>query len=268
MSMQLDLEVQGLEKVKHLMAKLSGAQMTQAQISALTDTAHHIRRAMESEAKRVFDRPTSYVMRSFQFKPVTAQKLHTTVSPTYYGGKGIDPQKILDAQSKGGRRRDKRMEVALRRIGVLPSGFQAVLPQTPFPGSEDGRGNFRGAFVTQLISYLGAFGEQGYRSNMTDRRRAALHKGKQDAGPVQARDMGRRYFISYGPLRGGRASHLAPGIWAARGTHGVDVRPVVMFTRVGRYMPRYSTDRIARQANAQEYLARRLRYRIRQEAGV
>ena len=44
------------------------------------------------------------------------------------GGKGIDPQQILRAQEVGGRRHDKRSEKALRRVGILPNGYQTAIP--------------------------------------------------------------------------------------------------------------------------------------------
>ena len=98
-------------------------------------------------------------------------KLSVTIEPAYMGGKGIDPQKILNAQAWGGRRHDKRSEVALRRAGILPTGYQTAIPDDarggPYPGSDDGRGNLRGAFLVQLISYFRAFGEQGYKANMS-----------------------------------------------------------------------------------------------------
>lgn len=116
--------------------------------------------------------------------------------------------------------------------------------------------------VGMAISYFQAFGEQGYKANMTERsKRNLITKGTK-------RMEARRYFVSYGKLRGNRSSHLAPGIWAASGTHGVDVRPVLMFVRAGQYMKRLDTDRVAKKVDVNEYLARRLRYRIRQAAGV
>ena len=98
-----------------------------------------------------------------------------------------------------------------------------------------------------------AYSESGFKSNMTARRKRAVHKGT-------AKALGRRYFVSYGRLRG---QHLAPGIWAAQGTHGVDVRPVLMFVRTPTYRPRISMDRIARDSGAQDYLDKRVRFRIR-----
>ena len=99
----------------------------------------------------------------------------------------------------------------------------------------------KGSFLVQLISYFQAFGEQGYRANMTDKRKQAIHQrgGKKArfVGPVR----GHRFFVAYGRDRDGarrtrkgdfdvRTSHLRPGIWAASGTGGVDLRPVLLLS--------------------------------------
>lgn len=260
--MQIGMEFKGLEKVQGLMQRLSNGQLRGALAKAIDDAAYQVQRGMKAEMARVFDRPTAYVLNSVQVNPrATPERLTATIWPTYMGGKGIDPQQILRAQGYGGRRRDKRSEVALRRIGVLPNGYQTAIPATPYPGSDDGRGNLRGPFLVQLLSYLQAFGEQGYRANMTAKRKKALQRGT-------AKQAGRRYFVAYGKLRGGRTGHFAPGIWAASGTDDVDVRPVLLFVRIGTYQPRLDMERISAQALAGEYLARRMRYRIRQAAGV
>ena len=259
--MKIQLTTQGLEQVQHLLAKLSGPALRQAQAKALNDAAFKVRGAMQAEFRERFDRVTSYVEKSPFIRQATPENLEAVIEPTYMGGKGIDPFKILRAQAEGGSRKDKRIESALRRAGILPGGYQVALPKIPYPGSDDGRGNIRGPFAVQLISYFQAFGEQGYKANMTDKRRANLHKGT-------AKQSGRRYFVAYGKLRSGVTGHLAPGIWAATGLHSVDVRPVLMFVRNPSYKPRISMESVANRAQLDTYLPSRLRYRIRQAAGV
>ena len=143
----------------------------------------------------------------------------------------------------------------------MPAGFYTAIPETPYPGSDDGRGNVRGPFLVQLITYFQASGDQGFKSNMTDKRKRAIHKGT-------AKVAGRRYFVSYGRLRSGKTQHLAPGIWAASGAYGVDVRPVLMFIHAPTYQARMSMERVAKAVDVQGYLDRRLRFRIREAAGV
>lgn len=261
-AMQLNLQITGLEKVQKQLAALSGPQLREAQAKAINDTAFHVRKVMQAEATKVFDRPTPYVLRSFLFEKATPDKLEATVLPTYYGGKGVDPQKILLAQEAGGARRDKRSESALRRVGILPVGYQTRIPTTPFPGSDDGRGNLKGSFLVQLLSYFQAFGEQGYKANMKEKTMKKLH-GRGEINGYKT-IWGTVFFVSYGKLRGNRSSHLGAGIWAKTGIHGSDVKPVLMFIKSANYQPIFSMERVAQVADAHEYMSKRMRYRIRQ----
>lgn len=277
MHIQLSAQVLNQAELLRQIHGLTGAQAAKAYAKALNDTGFQIRRAMQDEMRAVFDRPTDYILRSPRVRMATAAKLSVTIEPTYIGGKGIDPQKILDAQTWGGRRRDKRSEVALKRAGILPAGYQTAIPSDdrggPYPGSDDGKGNLRGAFLVQLISYFHAFGEQGYTANMSAKGYQRVHRGTK-------KQAGRRYFVAYGKTRGGpritqkgeqdeRTAHLAPGIWAVSGTGGALVRPVLMFVKPGRgYQPRFDMDKVAKRADAEAYLGRRIRYRLREAAGV
>lgn len=259
--MQITAEIRNQKAVEHLLAQLSGKQASQAYAKALNDAGFQVHRNMQAALRTSFDRVTPWIERSAWVFPAKAEQLSVSVGPRLGKRVGMDPQKILQAQEFGGRRADKRSESALRRAGILPMGFQTAIPATPFPGSDDGRGNLRGAFLQQLLSYLQAYSEQGYRANMTDKKRAGIQRGSKRAE-------GRRYFVSYGRWREGRGAHLAPGIWAASGTGGAVLRPVLMFVRPGKYQPRISMDKIAQQSNLQDYLDKRVRFRIREAAGV
>lgn len=281
--MKISMQFTGLEKVQRQLAKLTGDQAAQAYAKAINDTAAKVQREMKAEIDRAFDRPTRYIRNSIWVNRATPDRLFAVIAPTYArqdtsympltkGGKtGVDPQEILQAQAFGGSRRDKRSEVALRRARILPAGYQTAIPAIPFPGSDDGNGNLRGPFLTQLLSYFQAFGEQGYRANMLGRTKAKL-RNQQGIGSIQAKrtyltTLGVRFFVSKGRRKSNAASHLAPGIWAASGQHDFLVRPVLMFVKSGQYQPRLSMERIAKNANTTEYLAKRLRYQIRNAAG-
>jgi len=277
--MDITIKLENLGPVADVLKKLSGKQAKEAYAAALNDTGFQVRRQMQAALRGNFDRVTPWIERSPKVFKATADKLSVSIAPTLSttnapgtGGKvGVDPQDVLQAQEYGGKRRDKRSESALRRAGILPQGMQTAIPREPFPGSDDGRGNLRGAFLQQLLSYLQAYSEQGYKANATPKRKAGIHKGT-------AKTQGRRYFVAYGKMRGGsrttrkgeqdaRASNLAPGIWAVTGS-GAVVKPVLMFTRPARYRPRLSMDKIARESGAQEYLDKRVRFRIREAAGI
>lgn len=257
------IRAENLEKVAAAVAKIGGARLQVALANALNDAGLQAKRAMEQELRSVFDRPTPFITTSVKVFPATAAKLSVAIAPTLdsrnapsTGGKvGVDPQDVLQAQEAGGRRRDKRSESVLRRAGILPTGFQTAIPATPYPGSVDAYGNIRGPFMVQLLSYLQAFGEQGYKANMLPKNRRRLEKGT-------AKKAGRRYFVSLGRYRDA-TRHLAPGIWAASGPGGVDVRPVLMFVKTPAYKPRLSMQAVIERSNLQEYLDRRVRYRVR-----
>jgi len=278
--LEINIKAEGLDAVRDLLGKLSGPEMRQAQVRAINDTAFQVRREMTRELGGVFDRVTPFIARSPKVIMATPDKLSASILPTLdsrnlpsTGGKvGVDPQHVLQAQQFGGRRADKRSEVALRRAGILPVGYQTSIPREPYPGSDDGRGNLRGAFLAQLISYLQASSEQGYRANMTQRRRDRL-ADRTRVSSLETRKTSRVirgvvYFVSFGRLRGGTAGHLAPGVWAKTGTHGAQIKPVLMFVRQGSYTPLLSMERIADRVGVDEYLARRLRFRLREAAGL
>lgn len=263
----INVKVEGLDRVRKELAKLSGPAMRQATADALNDAAYDVRRRYREEMRRVFDRPTPYIIKHVDITKATPDNLQATIGPRAPAGKGTDPEKVLAAQLAGGTRRDKRSESALRRVGILQSGYMTVIPAEPFPGSVDGYGNIKGSFMVRLLSYLRAFGEQGYRANMSDKRRAKIAKrGLTKDGYTTIN--GYELFVAYGKLRSGRSAHLAYGIWARSGIQGAVLRPVLMFVRTPMYSKRLDLEKIARSTEIQSVFERRLRFRIRRAVGV
>lgn len=288
--MNISSQIKGLEKVEKVLGSLQGSQARTAYANALNDTAfQHLKPAIQNEMRAKFNRPSKFIMDSPRVvERATADKLSVSIMPTYAsemgtkGGKlGVDPQHVLQAQELGGRRADKKSEVVLRRAGILPTGCQTAVPKDPFPGSVDAFGDIRGSFIQQLLSYLQAFGEQGSKANMKAAARENLHRGGTRArlAKVAGPTLGRRYFVAYGKARGGarttrrgepdqRASNLPAGIWAVLGRSGAVVRPVLLFVRIPAYSPRIELDRLAETPEANEFLSRKMRFRIRQAAGL
>ena len=119
------------------------------------------------------------------------------------GGKGIEPEKILQAEIFGGSRRPKRSEVALRRVGILPDGYFLV------PGQAcplDQYGNVKGSFHCPADQLLPGLWRAGLpRQHDRPAQGQAAQQGKTANG--YAATFG-RYFISYGKLRSGPTEHL------------------------------------------------------------
>jgi hypothetical protein len=219
----------------------------------MNSTMQVVQRDLVAELPRVFDRPTPYITRSIKITTwAKRDALRAVIEPAYMGGKGVDPQNVLRAEVFGGPRKLKRSEVALQRIGVLQPGFITV------PGQAcplDDFGNIKGSFLVQLLSYLQAFGEQGYRANMTDKRKRRLAKyGKSERGFRTIN--GVEYFVSHGRLRGGVGSWLHPGIWARSGIHGSTLKPILMFVRAATYKPRFDFMGLAQRTITRELAPR------------
>jgi hypothetical protein len=214
-----------------LQAKLAGQQkqVTYAASRALNNVAFAVNGRIKDVMRATFrGGATPYTLSAFRVLKADKTNLRAVVGlRADSGGKARSYDKTLQHLFSGGVRSFKNMEGAFRRIGVLPPGFMIV------PGDAcplDGYGNPPRALIVQLIAYFQAFGEQGYRANMTDKTKARLAKRS------GAKIGGVEYFISRGPgMWYGRPQHLHAGIWSRTGTHGVDIKPIFMFVRAGRW---------------------------------
>lgn len=221
-------------------------------MQALNDTGFAARRELQAEMHRVFDRPTPWILNSVQVDKATRDRPVCTIRFAYRGGKGVDPNSVLQAEILGGLRNNKRFERALQNKGLLLPG-QAAVPSRACP--LDAYGNVSGSFIVRMLSVLQAFGEQGYRANMKDRTRAKLSgRGKwingrfvaagtkayaKGKGPLAYRQGGIEYFVSFGKgERNGRNQHLPRGIWQRSGLHGSEIKPVFLFVDMPRYKVR------------------------------
>ena len=272
--MKLELQIQNLDRVRESLAKLSGPQAKAAYSKAINDTGFMVRKAMQAELSAKFDRVTTFIKSAPKLIPSTPDKLSATIIPTRDGrspyagggGAGVDPQHVLQAQEFGGQRADKRFEVALRQMGILPTGKQIAIPSEkyggPYPGSDDGRGNFRGAFVRKLLAYLGA--SSGAMSTMNKRQREATLKRYEFKSNLKTKREiklmdGMEFFVSDGKGK----NRLGAGIWAR---NGKVLKCVVAFVSRATYQPLISMARIAQQSGAQEHLDKRVRFRVRELA--
>ena len=145
----------------------------------------------------------------------------------------------------------KPFERALQASGILPSGYFAVIPSSPYPGSSDGRGGLKVSFVKSLLTtMLGTPKKRGGLGKRTAKHRGA-GRDKTGAGVI---------FVSDG-------SRLMPGIWARASGQGSTPRPVLLFVKGNAYSKRLDMAAIAKQADLQSFFEKKLRYHIRNQAG-
>lgn len=221
-----------------------GKQVVFASAKALTQTAHAVNGDLKTEMqKSMAGGATAYTLRAFKVTGARKDKLEAVVelrrdSP----GKGSIWERAIGHLFTGGSRDTKRMERAFSGAGILPFSYVMVPASNSWAMPLDGNGNAPRGLIVQLIAYFKAFGEQGYKANMTDKRRAKLaNVGRTGAGYRAIN--GVVYFVSQGK---GRGQHLPAGIWAKRGTHGSDIAPVFLFVRPGRYGKMFDLEAIAR----------------------
>lgn len=230
--MKVDIQITGIKELISKMNDLEKSQVPFAMAKALTKTAQDVQAAEVKVMQSSLDRPTPYTLKSLYVKPATKKDLSAMVyfKDKSSAGKGNPAANYILPHVQGGKRNLKRFESALRRIGVLPSGMYIA------PGSAcplDAYGNIPASFIVQILSYFRAFGEQGYKANITDKRKASLAKGSK-------RRQGFEYFVSYGKGTWSGRQHLPPGIWKRVGfAQGSAIKPIMMFVKDPSYSKRF-----------------------------
>lgn len=219
----------GLKSVSDYMRKLPANQVAFATSVAINKTAVKVKAALEDEIPRAFDRPTKYTQNSLYMKASNKKNLSARVWVKDDTFKGTPAAKYMEPEIFGGPRRHKRFEKALIARGLMRVDQYAV------PGAAcklDAFGGISAGYITQLLAYLRAFGEVGYKSNMDNKGRARI-----------AKKQGLAYFVA---RPGG---HLHPGIWARYSfASGSSIKPVIMFVKAPTYAKRYQFQEVADKA--------------------
>ncbi len=170
---------------------------------ALTRTAQEAQKQQEFALRQDLDRPVPYTLRSLFVSPAKAKDAVPTAIIGFKDSRGANlaAARYLIANVEGGTKNDKRSEAALRKRGILPSGYQVV----PGRGAKlDRYGNQTRREVNRVLKAIGPDG-----------------KGK-----------GTNFFTL--PPRFGR-----PGGVFERISNNKKLRPVMIFVRNPRYSVRY-----------------------------
>ncbi len=282
-----------LAEVDRVLTDLQRERVPKAAARALNNAAFAYRQAVQAEMQARFDRPTPYTTRGFVIDRAGAAggAVNPAVGQAGFGRNtanfgptgspylarvrlNSDPNKsgltradTIGHQFLGGQSKFSGFERALNRIGALPRGWHVV----PGGGAKlNAYGNVSPGLIVQLISYFGAFGEQGYRANATARTKARrADKKRSEAGFLKIN--GVEYFISRGrgeftgrnTWKSGRYQHLPAGIWSRRGTHGAIVAPVFLFVRSTTYRQRIDLPAVDRRIDLPGIIAREFARGIR-----
>lgn len=228
------IEISVRSNIKELSKKLSALaykQLPFATSRAINDTVQDCRKSFADTTRKVFNNPVPRTTNALRYKNSTKGNLTARVWINDDPGKGIAPARYLSAEITGGTRHQKRFEKALQMRGLMKSGSFAM-PSDSVP--RDANGNVPGSFYVRILSYLGAFGEQGYRANMTDKTRRRMARMGRTARGFKTIN-GAMYFVSNGT---GRTKHLAPGVYKKSGIHGSNIEPIFLFVNAASYKAR------------------------------
>jgi len=198
-------------------------------IDAINHAAFSARKAVQTEMRTAFDRPTPYTLNSMEVIKAKPSKLEARVwfkdleQKSATTGRGH----YLTTQVFGGQREWKQFEARLRRVLWLPPGHYAV----PALGAElNAYGNIKPGEITKVMSWLGAFDEVGYSANKTAEGKARAKRGTK-------RRRGTAYFVASRTDR--RTRHLHPGVYRkTRFGFGWAIKPVLLFVPYARYRKR------------------------------
>jgi hypothetical protein len=195
------------------------------------ELAHRAVADVKDEMRRVFDRPTPWVLGGVYVAPVRSEDSATVAWKPGAGNKATPAEKILRAQVEGGPRSLKRFE----RLLDLPANRIAV----PAKWAElDAYGNMSRGQLVKILSHLRVFGEQGYMANR--RNRSTGRRRRED------------YFI----IRPGSDHRtLSPGIYRVAHNMGGAPLMVIAFVRAANYRARFAPADVVRRTVARDAAA-------------
>ena len=116
----ITVDIRGMDAIRAALQGVS-SQLPFAIASAINSTAFSVMNAERAEIKRVFDRPTPWIVSQVRFTQATKQNLTAIVSFNTQKADAIMTPNVIS-----GARGMKPYERVLQRIGVLPSGMRAI----------------------------------------------------------------------------------------------------------------------------------------------
>lgn len=181
-----------------------------------------------------FDKPTSFTVRGVWFRGATKARVQADVYiPESQDAAGKAPREYLQPGVAGSpKRRQKRTEYLLSRMGFLPAGWVTTPgSSTAKLGMIDGFGNLKGRIYAQVINVL--------QIKRADTKSA---RGISARSQARAKKMGvQTEWFAVQPGKnalGRKGSWLPPGVYRRAGRGGEDLQQILKFVRSAGYRPR------------------------------
>lgn len=233
----LKISMPGVNPYRQALLEFSSNRFAAAMATAMTRTVVQLRKDGQQELPSVFDRPTPYTVRQLRYVPATAQKPAAAVGFDIAAindvaggllayrqlGDGETPASAyMSPNIKGQERGLKGLEVALRAIGALPTGWLVMPGQG---ATVDAYGNVARSQVVQVLAQIRS------QKAAADSTGKSTRAGSLSTSALQR--AGGRYFV----IPPGKK--VQPGIYQ-REFLGANVTPVFIFVHRAQYRKRYA----------------------------
>lgn len=214
---------------------------------AINSAAYVGAQATVKEMRKVFDRPTPWILKSVRYTKSTKDNLKAEIDFDFWGNKqGVTASQVLQAEIFGGKRNLKRHE----KMILLDDFGRLLMDKGIVPGSAarmDKYGNMSAGQIVQIMAWFQNFGEQGYQANINAKGRKRLGRENKRTGKK-----GFQYFRLYA-----KRGKLLPGVYQRFQTgFGSAVKPVMIFVERPKYKARLDFYGIAERAARKEFDAK------------
>ena len=233
----ITLNVQNLDALQRRLEVLAPVKRNGAVAAALNITAFAVRKAEQEEMRRVFDRPTPFVLWSLSVTKATADTLTAVVSSkdiggSRYSGSATRWDIMIAPHVFGGNRQYKSMERRLQYVGILPTGWY-IVPGQAMP--LNAYGNIKPSEIVKILSWLNALLQysQGAMQNRNEKVRNRMN---------QTERAGAAYFAT-SPIYNANAG-LRAGVYLR--TRTGQIKPMLIFVNRVQYKAILDWEGVAR----------------------
>lgn len=227
--MQIKIDFSGMPEVQTALKEMP-KKATYAAARAVNTSLEWGETFVRKEMRKVFDRPTPWVLQSLRKHYATASNMNASLGfkdkwSTSAGE--VSGRTMIEPHVYSGERKFKGMEVRLNRAGWLPNGYNAV----PGGGATlDGYGNMSAGQITQVLNVLGTYTEGGYNT-ANSKTVTRLKKGN-----IKKNIYGFVYWVN---RVGSGISHIPPGVYKRVYTgFGTSLVPILIFVKRAKYTER------------------------------
>lgn len=231
---------------------LEREQLPFARSLAANEAAYLTSQTLRKLLPITLDQPTPFTVSGIRYRKGDKRSPAAEIYISDDAAKGTSPAMYLNALIRGQRRFQKRSERVLERAGILESD-EGWIPASRTGIKLNRYGNLTGGQLTQILSGIKAFGEEGFSANLTPASRArGVKKGRAEYVVMRGRRFPRGVYQRYGPRR--TAKHKYGALPAGRKTLPRGIKPQLLFVELPTYSKQLDFYRIAAEESRRRFV--------------